>query len=309
VLATRIGVTTAAQLVPERVLTATSTRLRVFAELSDTALLERVLTLAQDERSATAQLIAGLAEVDRRKLYLGLGCASLFIYCTRILRLSQHAAYNRIAVARAARRFPVILDRLETGSLNLTAVRLLAPLLTDENHERLLDAVHGKGKCDVEILIAGLRPLTTGPASDAYQIEFTASREFHEKLRRARALLRHAVPSGDLAEIFGRALDALIASVEKRRIGRTDRPRAAKSRGAGSRHIPAAVKREVWARDNGRCAFVGSAGRCNEDAFLEYHHVVPFAHGGPSTAANIQLRCRAHNAYEADRVFTPLSAD
>jgi 5-methylcytosine-specific restriction endonuclease McrA len=300
-------VNTSPQLVPERVVMTRSPRLQIFADLSDTELLERVLTLAQAERSGTVQLIAALAEVDRRKLYLGLGCASLFIYCTRVLRLSEHAAYNRIIVARAARSFPVILDRLESGSLTLTAVRVLAPLLTEENHQQLLDAAHDKSKCEIEILIAGLRPMTTRPmAADGYWIQFSAPPEFHEKLRRAQALLRHAVPSGDRAQIFDRALDALIASVERRKIGRTDRPRAARPRGRRSRHIPAAVRREVWARDNGRCAFVGPAGRCNEEGFLEYHHVFAHVDDGPPTAKNVALRCRAHNNYEADRIFEPV---
>src|SRR5688572_2401663 len=72
---------------------------------------------------------------------------------------------------------------------------------------------------------------------------------------------------------------------------------------AGSRHIPAAVKREVWRRDEGRCAFLGRQGRCTERGFLELHHVQPDAAGGPPTAANIQLRCRAHNGYEATLFF------
>src|SRR5207248_4153749 len=66
------------------------------------------------------------------------------------------------------------------------------------------------------------------------------------------------------------------------------------------------VKREVWARDGGRCAFVGVNGRCTERGFLEYHHVQPFADGGLSVAENLQLRCRAHNAYEAGQWFGPL---
>ena len=45
-----------------------------------------------------------------------------------------------------------------------------------------------------------------------------------------------------------------------------------------SRHIPASVKRDVWRRDEGRCAYVGREGRCTERGFLEYHHVRP--HGG-----------------------------
>jgi hypothetical protein len=59
----------------------------------------------------------------------------------------------------------------------------------------------------------------------------------------------------------------------------------------------------VWARDDGRCAFIGADGRCGETGWLELHHVLPFARGGPTTAANLELRCRAHNAYEAERDF------
>ncbi len=67
----------------------------------------------------------------------------------------------------------------------------------------------------------------------------------------------------------------------------------------GSRHIPSEVKRAVWRRDEGRCGFVGARGRCPETGFLEWHHVLPFAMGGAGTVENIQLRCRAHSAFEA----------
>jgi HNH endonuclease len=67
--------------------------------------------------------------------------------------------------------------------------------------------------------------------------------------------------------------------------------------------MPAAVRRVVWDRDGGRCAFVGTHGRCTETGFLEFHHVEPFAAGGAPTSQNIQLRCRAHNAYEAELFF------
>jgi 5-methylcytosine-specific restriction endonuclease McrA len=68
------------------------------------------------------------------------------------------------------------------------------------------------------------------------------------------------------------------------------------------------VKRDVWARDAGQCAFVGTNGRCAERGFLEFHHAVPFAAGGSATTDNIQLRCRAHNSYEAELFFGPLLA-
>ena len=49
---------------------------------------------------------------------------------------------------------------------------------------------------------------------------------------------------------------------------------------------------------------VGPHGRCTERAFLEFHHRQPYAAGGKATVDNIELRCRAHNAYEAQLFFT-----
>ena len=84
------------------------------------------------------------------------------------------------------------------------------------------------------------------------------------------------------------------------------RPRSSRDARQRARHVPAAVKRAVWERDGGQCAFVGHDGRCRERGFLEIHHVVPFAAGGETVVDNLQLRCRAHNAYEAEEVFGPM---
>ena len=80
--------------------------------LSDTELVTRVKSLASRARQVTAELVVHLAELDTRDVHLRAGYASLFLYCREVLRLSGHEAYNRIEVARAARRFPVILDLL-----------------------------------------------------------------------------------------------------------------------------------------------------------------------------------------------------
>ena len=124
--------------------------------LSDQELIARVKDLAQREREATAVLIAHLAVLDERRLYLEEGCSSLFTYCTEVLHLSEHAAYGRIQAARAARSYPIILDLLCHGSVNLTTVGLLAPDLTAENHRELLDAARHKSKRQVEEMVAGL---------------------------------------------------------------------------------------------------------------------------------------------------------
>jgi hypothetical protein len=147
------------------------------------------------------------------------------------------------------------------------------------------------------------RSMVAPLAPDRFKVQLTISRDTRDKLDRVQALSRHAIPNGDLTAIFDRALTLLLDYLEQRRCAAAVSPRGARVAAPGSRRVPAAVKREVWRRDGGRCAFVGREGRCSERSFLEYHHVRPYAVGGAATTANIELRCRAHNAYEAELFF------
>jgi hypothetical protein len=312
--------------------------------LSDQQLIDRIDRLALEERRATALLIASLAELDARGIHIALGYSSLFDYCRKRLHLSEHAVLNRIEVARASAVFPLILDRLAEGALTLTAVRLLRPVLTRENHENVLEQARHMGKREVEELIARLRPrppvpstvrklpaleqpcvaplAVSAPAADVlpparrpivaplspehYRIQVTFSRAARDKLRQAQALLRHQVPNGDAAAVLERGLDALLKELLKAKAGAVSRPRDSGAANPQSRHIPSRVRRAVWARDGGACAFTAPEGRrCGEKGRVEYHHVAPFAAGGKTTIENIELRCSAHNRYEAEQYFGP----
>ena len=133
--------------------------------LSDDELVARLKSLAARERRATALLVAHLAELDTRDLHLRAGYPTLFVYCRDVLALSEHEAYNRMEVARTARRFPVVLDLLAEGAVNLTTVRLLGPHLTADNHARVLESARGKRKAEVEEIVARLAPRPDVPAS------------------------------------------------------------------------------------------------------------------------------------------------
>ncbi len=326
--------------------------------LSDLDLVARLKAFTFREREATAQIVAHLAELDTRDFHLREGYPSLFVYCRDALDFSEHEAYNRIVAARAARGFPVILDLLAQGALNLTTVRLLAPHLTPANHPEVLDSARGKRKPEVEELVARLAPRPdvgptirklpapaphlpggaarsggrpgilvpdpsvsdpslTPPAGTAvtplsperYRLQCTIGGDTLEKLRLAKDMLRGAIPSGDEAAILDQALTALLSDLARRKCAVTDRPRSSPRTATESRHIPAEVRRAVWQRDHARCAFVGTGGQhCRERAFLEFHHVQPYAVGGEATVANIQLRCRGHNVHEARVYFGPARA-
>lgn len=326
--------------------------------MSDRDLLDATVRAARSERDVTVELLKLLGELDDRKLYLGEGCSSLFTYCTQVLHLSEHAAYHRIEVARAARRFPVILDMVGDGALTLTTAAILRRHLTQENHETLLTAARYKTKLEVEHQVAGLAPkpdaktlirripdaiksnvsdllslrgpveATSAPpqatmaptlarpsaaqtivplATDRYLLRVTLSAEAHTNLRRAQDLMRHTIPTGDAATVLARALEVLVERLEKMKAAKSRRPRLAASPLSNAatldRHIPARVRRAVWSRDEGRCAFAGPQGRCTETGHLEFHHVLPFARGGPASVSNIALRCRAHNRFESEAIF------
>lgn len=168
------------------------------------------------------------------------------------------------------------------------------------------DAVNPTASGAVSPLAPTRRSAEVTPLSpDRYRVQVTIGGDTLEKLRLAKDLLRHAVPSGDEAVILDRALTALLEDLAQKRFAAAELPRASSGGAPGSRHIPAEVRRTVWTRDHGCCAFVGRSGRrCSDRAFLEFHHIQPFALGGESTVANIQLRCRSHNAYEARMYFT-----
>ena len=152
--------------------------------------------------------------------------------------------------------------------------------------------------------IPGRRPVVAPLSESSYRLQITISKTTHDRLREIQALMRHVIPTGDPAAIVERSLALLLADLKKKKAALVDRPRSEAGSEPRGRHIPARVKRSVWNRDGGRCAFVSSDGaRCGEDGFLEFHHVKPFARGGRATAANIQLRCRAHNVHESDVVF------
>src|SRR3989442_1839238 len=339
-------------------------RAYTLTHLSDAVLLHDLAALVARDRLTTAMLLAHVAEVDARRLYVPAGYPSMHAYCVDELRLSEAATAKRIQAARAARRSPALFTALAEGKLHLAAVCLLAPHLSQEDADELIEAATHRSKSEIEESLARrfpppelpartrvMRPLipelpqhalghvegevltSVGqldqhapghvddsrekrpPASpERFLLQLTIGKSTHDKLRYAQALLSHALPTGDVAQVLDRALDTLILQLEKRKFGATKARRRPKSgitrrprrqRETVRKHyVPAHVRRAVWERDHGQCSFVGARGtRCKARRFLEFDHVDPVARGGEATVDRMRLRCRAHNQYEAERTF------
>jgi len=154
---------------------------------------------------------------------------------------------------------------------------------------------------------ATIRPV----AEDTYSIHVKVDAAFKRELEELKKLLSHKVPNGDLVAVLREAIQCAIqkhgkrkGAVEPARKPKSPRPPMPKS-GPGARDaIPAEVKRRVWERDQGCCAWVGPDGRrCGSTWMLEFDHIDPFALGGPSTFENVRVACKPHNGFHAEQTF------
>jgi hypothetical protein len=137
---------------------------RDLESISDDDLLRRLSDLLSQSRRTEADLVAHIGEVDARRLYAREAAPSMFAYCTEVLHLSEAEAYLRIATARASREHPVLLEMLADGRLHLTAIAKLAPHLTPENRQALLERAVHRSKRQVEELVAEIAPRPDAPA-------------------------------------------------------------------------------------------------------------------------------------------------
>jgi len=361
------------------------------ANLSERQLLHRFGDLVRQDHRHTAQLLAAIAEIDKRKLWAKHACPSMFAFCVERFHMSESMTAKRIWAARTARRFPVILQMVSRGELHLSAIVKIARHLTEDNHRALLARATHKSSREIEILVAELAPgpdapsliralprstgsavrssaglgfehtrgpqptdacmaqdseRTAGPkradtgtthdsertveshsvavsnapkvrstprphgrvvalAPRRYKIEITVDQQTHDKLRMLQDLLGHQLSDADPAIIVCRAIDRLLDDTLKKKAAVTDRARPGdRNSERRTRAIPAAIRREVWRRDGGRCTFVDEQGRrCRGTRCVEYHHENPYGKGGQHAVGNIALRCRAHNQYQADLDF------
>ncbi len=139
-------------------------------------------------------------------------------------------------------------------------------------------------------------------SAQRFVVQFSAGSALKDKLERARDLMSHSNPKRDLATVIERGLDLVLADLEKKKLGKTKRPRNSK----GTKHgdFSRQARREIYERDGEQCSYVSpSAERCRARAFVQLDHWTPRACGGAGTTCNGRLLCGPHNLFEAEKVF------
>jgi 5-methylcytosine-specific restriction endonuclease McrA len=157
-----------------------------------------------------------------------------------------------------------------------------------------------------------------------FKLEFTVNPAFLKKLEDAKALLSRKYPRGmSFEQLFEVVLDEYLEKHSPKRklrrrnknknkvTGKTKKSRTIAKPGKTntssnerSRHIPVDIQDKVFARDKGRCMYIGADGlRCNSTWNLQIDHIKPYARGGDHTIRNLRLLCAKHNKLEAERIY------
>src|SRR6478735_691835 len=204
--------------------------------LGDDELLAELLGLVRRDHALLAELLAHLAELDQRRLYLDLGFPSLPAYCTTALGMCESTAGRRITAARVCRKFPEVLARVASGELHLSAVCSMSPHLDWNNAPELIEVCSNQSRRKVDEILAARFPradvqekVRLDPLSeDRYGLHFTIDAEALAELEQVRALARHRLPGGELSELFKMAMRTLRAELEKQRFSASKKKRTEK---------------------------------------------------------------------------------
>ncbi len=225
--------------------------------LADDALLAGLSNVVRRRNSVTSEMLAYLAEVDERRLYLGLGFPSLFEYCVEALGMCESTAGRHIAAARVCRAHPELFAMVASSELHASALSLMKKHLTAENAAEPFVLCTRKSARKVEELLAarfprpnvpdavrrlpvreGATPNVESPeeaqksrrleplSADRFGVHFTADGEFRELLERVRGLAGHRLPSGELMTLMKRGLEAYERELLKERFAVGRKPRA-----------------------------------------------------------------------------------
>lgn len=291
-------------------------------KLSSEELLSRTRGLVTEERRVTVALISHLEEIQTRKLYAEKGFSSMWDFCTRHLGMSEGGAQRRISAMRLAHDAPEAKAALESGHLSLGNAAKLHSFrqaqkkngITPTDPGELIKQVESLSQRECEAKLYELSPdilpqerERVVSAKKDHELKLVISDEVFENLQRIKGHLAHAKPNASYGELLEYLINETLGRLEKKKgivpadstatVAVTEQ---AEPLPAGKRvYLPVALRRQVFARSEGRCEYAHEGRRCTSRYALELDHVTPLALGGSNEARNCRVLCKVHNLQQA----------
>jgi hypothetical protein len=268
--------------------------------ISDQELFDKIRLLSREERRITSEILTLLHEVSRRRLYAKRGHDSLFRFLVKELGYDEASAYRRVSAIQVIESVPEVEQVLEQGKLTVSTVtqahvffqreKKRSKPCSIEKKREILKMLEGTSKREAERILARESPEAPKPDrmrainENASEIRFTADSELLEMLKQLQALTahHHLEPgyNGLLKFIAAQALKKLDPAKPNERKSLSP-VKGAKQHASQthSRYVPVSVRREVWKKGGGTCAYISpiTGIPCGSRHGLELDHVKPWA--------------------------------
>lgn len=287
--------------------------------LTDKKLHESLKTVKEKERHYTLQVLEHLQEVHRRRLDARYGYSSLWAYLTEELGYEGGAAHRRIKAARLAQEVPEAKAALQKGELSLTSAatiqnftekekRIKKRIYSTQEKARLIQNAKHQSTRALERKLAKISPESAAkekqrPISETHtETTFILDEEDLQNLERLKELLSAKDPGITQSQILKHALKAAVENHEKRRFGAGKHPprQSPKARTPGR-----PLQRQNFEKAKQQCTYISplTNKKCQTRIGLQNEHRRPYAKGGPTSARNLTVLCRAHNDLRRREAF------
>ncbi len=291
--------------------------------LDKRALLDQIRHAAGAEQSLTLQVIELIAEIERRQFYLDFGYGSIFDFVSNDLGYEPASAMRRIQAARAISEMPELKEKIADHSLNLSTVSLAQTFLRKKAKDQkqkislqekteLYKKLENKSAREAERELFRIAPelclkskeQETVLSENLTELRFVIDAETKSKMQELKLWLSHQNPDLTQAQFFKVMIEKMHRQLNPNKPAKPQidfkqsvSDAGTKSAKKRSRHIPAAIKKLVWQRDEGCCQFADphSKKKCESKYQLQLDHVHPFRHLGNHSAENLRLLCGKHN--------------
>ncbi len=259
-----------------------------------------LLELRKKEKRITSDILNKLQDMENSRQYLEMGHHSLFDYLVRGLGYSEATAYQRQACVRLAKEVPEIKQKIDQGSLTLSAVTTAFKHLRKKpmaEKRKVLRSMENKSSREVKAMF--LEPTPTLKIKkteyvDKVHLRLELSHEQNDKLERLKALKSHKHNLESLLmDLIEKELK-LYENIQRKSLKSSESKELGAPRSRNPRQISKRLRNDVLKTSNYKCQYPG----CESHQFLQIDHIVPVRLGGDQRRNNLQVLCSAHNLHK-----------
>lgn len=246
---------------------------------------EHALKCAREFRTASVNLFAILLEVDERKAFEDHNYTFLTPYCVGYLEIDPDIAKTLVRIVKKSIHVPELASAVVNGEIHISNAKVICSVITPGNHAEWITKAKKLTKKDLE------KEVSQNGGHDKKKLTLDLPIETVEKLNRARDLAStKAAEFLSFEKTIDHALDLYLYKHDpvKKAQRSTECPQDPSS--------ATAVKHQRNLRDLGRCVVIYADGtQCEEEKWLDAHHVIHRADGGDDSIENLVTMCKAHH--------------